>query len=856
MTNFDKRKSGWKGESSPIPHKGGSGNSRVALRKERTRAHAIHFGEAMHDAFGMESMSIKEIVKLTERWENMSVGINVEDFLKWTYSALFSRATLQPMQPPPLTTLTDPLASFGGRVGKFLRQLVHRIGIGLGRGNSSKAKALSKAQVILQLKKGSPVPGPEKKEESVIKHRRALEDVKKGKPVSLNIGSEGGFFDDQRIISAIHEVVEEVFQGTTFEDCRDRNLGAPFASFSGHYSAPRYMGGAAFELARNWEASLLRPGEEVFNTINRSTYVEGDLMLMAYHPHLGVREKRTDDIACSEKLVYRMVTKLLEGDYRVKPSFILEPLKVRPVTAGPTVAYWLMRPVQKFLWRTLMRHPSFQLIGKKVGPEALEWLRSRMGTSMSFAWLSGDYSAATDNLRSVFTKETWKKICQVTKFEDRIKAIGMKCLVGHQIDYGDGTDLAEQGNGQLMGSPLSFPILCIINAALCKVAYEKEDEWGLDDSDGIRDVPFSAIRTNGEGEEELMTLWAQSAPKGLRDLPILVNGDDCVMHYNERQKLEWYRITAHAGLEPSPGKCYYARDWMQINSTMFLDTGKDFVECKYMNFSLLKGFKSKGGERRTWLDLGSAAKEFCSLGGDDKTECDRFLSIFLKRQRPLLDEAPETISWFLPPELGGLGIPYFKDDPYPISGPQKLLACYLMAQVKAGGKPINYMDRSVEGLAAWPSQILRSAASFKVPVKEISNENLEATSPYDLHSDYTPFLWEGIRNPDLDCDRGAEDPAISSHRRYFKFLNLAKRCKSLDMRPSEEEIRAWECPRYEFPGGLCRTLRSVVGSPRGLLTRITAHLQKRSGAPAIMYEAERWNLPTGRDGLVGSAYAP
>jgi hypothetical protein len=141
-------------------------------------------------------------------------------------------------------------------------------------------------------------------------------------------------------------------------------------------------------------------------------------------------------------------------------------------------------------------------------------------------------------------------------------------LGNHRIDYGeDYEDLIEaftQQNGQLMGCPLSFPILCAINVA----AY-----WcALEEHTGRR------FR--------------------LDQLPVLVNGDDICFRANDEFYKTWQKWIKKVGFTLSPGKNYISADFVTINSEGFIfqpASGKRshrFTPVGFLNTGLLYQGKS------------------------------------------------------------------------------------------------------------------------------------------------------------------------------------------------------------------------------------------------------------------------
>lgn len=111
-----------------------------------------------------------------------------------------------------------------------------------------------------------------------------------------------------------------------------------------------------------------------------------------------------------------------------------------------------------------------------------------------------------------------------------------------------------------MGSPISFPVLCLFNAALTRYALE---------------------------------IASSANPRVYRldELPMLINGDDLLCRTNPLEYLVWKDIVDFGGLTPSIGKNFRSRTIGTINSEMWhfsltsqlLSNGErylDFFQCE------------------------------------------------------------------------------------------------------------------------------------------------------------------------------------------------------------------------------------------------------------------------------------
>lgn len=231
---------------------------------------------------------------------------------------------------------------------------------------------------------------------------------------------------------------------------------------------------------------------------------------------------------------------------RVKVRVIPEPFKFRVISVGEYDVYSILKPFQHMMWKTLQQFETFCLTGYEsdfladhVGSTVTKWMD--VGKKM----LSGDYKEATNMLSSDAAKilcNEWFRdypeflwILERSLFRSRLEfdmaGKGVPALVpGAQLSL-EGLD-CEMSNGQLMGHPCSFPILCAVNAAMCRLALEKD--------------------------------WKRSF--SLDDLPLLINGDDCLLIGSNDLQGFWREITQEAGLIESVGKSYFSDQFGMINS--------------------------------------------------------------------------------------------------------------------------------------------------------------------------------------------------------------------------------------------------------------------------------------------------
>jgi hypothetical protein len=241
------------------------------------------------------------------------------------------------------------------------------------------------------------------------------------------------------------------------------------------------------------------------------------------------------------------MSRLSERTSIVDVRVIPEPFKFRVISVGEFNSYSVLKPLQVMLWKTLQKFECFSLTGR--GADDLFFRAESIITKywdVGMKFLSGDYKAATNMLSSYAAQtlsEAWladypelsmwlKKSLYTSTLTFEKAGKGVVSSLPGQEEITSTFDDVEMLNGQLMGHPCSFPILCGVNAAICRMVLEKV--WGR---------RFS-----------------------LDDLPLLVNGDDCLLIGPDSLYGEWKSRIGEVGLVESVGKTYVSDKFAMINS--------------------------------------------------------------------------------------------------------------------------------------------------------------------------------------------------------------------------------------------------------------------------------------------------
>jgi len=199
-------------------------------------------------------------------------------------------------------------------------------------------------------------------------------------------------------------------------------------------------------------------------------------------------------------------------------------------------------------------------------------------------FVSGDYESATDCLNQNVQKEILRLILQQCEHvpnvlrQEAMQTLSMKLSLKRK----DGSERIEEvRTGQMMGSQLSFPLLCVVN--------------------------YLAFR------------FATMDKK----IPVKINGDDIVFRSKPSVAERWMNSVSHAGLKLSRGKTLVDCSVFTLNSTLFTASqfsvkSLPFIRAKAL-FGTDEGYTSLTGRFRSFAP------------GFGQTRAFRLRSVFLRQ---------------------------------------------------------------------------------------------------------------------------------------------------------------------------------------------------------------------------------
>lgn len=286
---------------------------------------------------------------------------------------------------------------------------------------------------------------------------------------------------------------------------------------------------------------------------------------------------------------------------------LAEPAKVRCITVGESNLKCL-QPLQVAMHASLGHYPEFSLTngvrgGRKDDEKLLIFRRMqdeiRRIHNPDGTWLSGDYTAATDNLPLWVTEALLEGLLE--HIEDEPTKKWARYESGqHYVLYPEssGIEPALQTSGQLMGSLLSFPLLCMANAFI---------------------VEYSGISPGS----------------------YLVNGDDIVASTTQESIDSWKANAPRIGLSLSLGKNFVSNDFCTVNSQFF---------CKEDGVMSIRHTGKTGLlVRAKDAPIGRTYADFQEFYGNE----DIYRQTFIRHNLETLKHTPQSLQ--VPLSHGGLG---------------------------------------------------------------------------------------------------------------------------------------------------------------------------------------------------------
>jgi hypothetical protein len=222
--------------------------------------------------------------------------------------------------------------------------------------------------------------------------------------------------------------------------------------------------------------------------------------------------------------------------------------KPRVVTLYSSFNVETLTPLHNSLYGFL-KGMGWLLVGSPTD-ERLRYLASGCSGTL---WHSFDYESATDNIKTMYVQ---RMVDIIIDKGEGLSSDEVDCLrVLSELRLGG----AVAESGQPMGSPMSFPLLCLINKT-------------------VFDMALTDLLIEGEID---FNEWSRHR--------CLINGDDLLTRSTSSGDLVGAvaRNGAEAGLVVNKEKTMTDPNWAEINSTAFFGSGEEVTVRKKTNVSAL-----------------------------------------------------------------------------------------------------------------------------------------------------------------------------------------------------------------------------------------------------------------------------
>jgi hypothetical protein len=588
-------------------------------------------------------------------WQLCSASCGWMKFLKYKYAAFFAHHLGGEVPLPPFTTPDHPSHLMGGSAGRFIRKML------------LSPKALQFAIGVLYLKKGAPRPDQAALLEGKKKAFKAL--TTKQPPPPPFILPDGTTFSLLDLKEQIRRTCVELTRDVVKRGVRvdESILHKPFApSIRANFERGRHQFGTLGSLSsvlpmENYDdlTAFRLTDPETFEELGLDPTPDPRRGVMEYRDsvvpedqsHSVAEDESRDNVpdeiplklssswAASFKQfyssLYEEVRKKARGQpFSTKLVALAEALKIRVISKGPPLKYFLLKPLQKFLSKLLGRFPCFRLTRQTINADFLtRFFNDRPSPPMSSpdVWNSLDYEGATDNINPFASECCVDDLNELLEVPSDIGEDFKSSLTGHTVEDPKTKKQVPQQWGQFMGSIMSFVVLCIVNMAVIRRSYE-----------------LTVLRR-----------------VSLRRIPALVNGDDGLVRAPASFLPIWKGVARVAGLIPSLGKVYSHPTYANMNSTSYSWSfdSSEFIFEPYVNMGLIYGMQRSTDKSSPADAFDSVDSRHASIGSRHTTlieSCPPDLRIrvhdaFLRHNRPLLKSLP-GLPLYVPTVMGGLGL--------------------------------------------------------------------------------------------------------------------------------------------------------------------------------------------------------
>jgi len=414
-----------------------------------------------------------------------------------------------------------------------------------------------------------------------------------------------------------------------------------------------------------------------------------------------------------------------------------------------------------------------------------EWVNSMRDLEITDLpiFRSGDYSAATDLVKQACTFAVLDGIemgkgVPAAELELARDSFLPGVLTNAKFEK-DNQDVHADGSpwvridGQPMGHPLSFPILCCTNLGVFHCALLR---W---------------IKMASGKEAARRMMWSSVLKK-----TVIVNGDDIAFRAPLSFMSVFDATAADAGFEISIGKDYSSPTHLLINSQLFVCRRSVVQRVGYLNQNLFNGSVKKTSSTKGPCDplaLAQAVNKTLSLYPAAKVALPRLM----RRASESFLGSRFTPNWFLPVEVGGMGIlpqfgprrrhevpGWYKTLPSNITRDQRMVAAAFLADpsLRLYRRAESYKDETEAHMDA----LLQAMEKLTARVQQIRKDDCRVPTEFEFEGAYRDTWSERAMMIRRAMSKGQDQV---SEELVFRRIRVAHRLHPVSLSRLEE---AWE----------------------------------------------------------------
>jgi len=552
-----------------------------------------HWGDKIKKLENWKVLCLESLIQTTIYWFFVVREERWVEEIKYGTNYLFAKFFEQEL-PEKIYSASLPGTLFVGKLNSHFRKW-----FGSKRGRSFYDSF--RFSVLNGCKRGMPDLPEEEVEATLKKHSAAL---------SLNVQTP------EQILEEVERTALEVFGGHVqyMDPTRYSNNGCTEAPKS-HYGSFSHFLSLCERLPKVSKGGTLQDKD----CIAKHCLAFGNLFSMT--EERSFYEKiNFDDLVEANYDLLRHFDPLTEGT--VDATVILEPLKARIITVASVKRNACLQGVQRQMIDHLRRFRCFDLTNKPFKEALLQRL------PMGGYFVSADYSSATDLLHLDATL----RVAQTLTSDPELYQYMKESLCAERISYPEEIGYRVPGpirqtNGQLMGCMVSFPILCVINAAICRSAFER-----------FYRVPYK-----------------------LDEVPMMINGDDLLFTTPDLGLVGyWERMIKAVGFKKSVGKNFVSTEFATVNSTFLRPTPTGLSMVPSLKMGKLVGYESAqrvfdrrvSYQDRLKLLKGSFSQIVSPIPSQKKRKDSRTYKMCERAQKICLRREDVSFSHYPPSHLG------------------------------------------------------------------------------------------------------------------------------------------------------------------------------------------------------------